>query len=684
MADAAVVSSVLIEQFSDSVCGYINQLTQGHYVVTRIRYELETLIPQLERIEAEPGLSIETEELIATIRDVIRKAEDLTETHTKREIQRDAATFKAPIYELKILRISKQLHGVNEDISRYRNQLSEQLRRELLVPGLAAAAAEEQSIPSYLRRCMRYLILFPPGFLVRTRRLIALWVAEGLVGEEFVEQTAENYLNELIALRVLLPTSRKRNGKVKVCKIDAGRREAMLQEAEKSNFLKDRNGKILRLVDDHNEAAESNGDSFIHIHGNPTISSSVQDYRDVISFLSFNSQEGTKPGEDIGDFLRRCISAGCFIWLRVLDLERVFRPKLTEALGKLIAIKYLGLRLTYLEKLPDSVNKLFNLHVLDVKHTYISFLPRSIWRMQYLRHLYLSEAYRTRFPDPPSQVTLTALQTLWGAFVDEDTPVVGGLDKLLNIRKLALSCRSRASKEDEMSRQLEAIKEWISNLKLLESLRLKSRDEDNEAADLKLTSLEGNPKLSSVYLLGKVHSTILRNLPTSLTNITLSGSKLDLDPFEVLGKLPNLVILGLLGQSVVCSTMYCSRKGFRRLKVLRIWKIENLEVYEEEEGSLPCLEVRDIRECDGLKTVPDPLRRVHNPEVERPSVPPEFMRESEGENAQNEDVTNVDGDTGGENDLQAMGENMGNPLVDTMEIVEEFVKEGENRYRASG
>ncbi|XP_047958714.1 probable disease resistance protein RF9 [Salvia hispanica] len=623
MAEAAV--SFLIENLKYVIVSYAEKLTKGDEVVRWIEYEFETLIPHLERFEA---IAI-SDELPGKIRDIIRRAEDLAGTHTKLKIRMGAATFNKAIYQVNLFTTSIKLHGVKEEISDCRRKLLDKFeklrddeensdcRSELLEKSEKLQLrdppppVETQTVPSYLRRHAFYLLLFPPNQQVPARRLIVLWVAEGLVhpnkhDDKSAEQIARGYLNELMNVGLV---EEKRRGKL-TCSIDPKRRDKLMEEAHKDGFLEAKEGDDVHRLVDHNGASDGRK-AFVKIQRKSTSSMSIKNYRYAISFLSFNTQEGSKPGEDIGDFLQKCISAGCFLSLRVLDLECVFRPKLPETLGRLIAMKYLGLRWTYLEQLPNSVEKLFNLQVLDVKHTYISVLPRSIWRMQFLTHLYLSEAYRTRFPHPPSKVTLTALETLWGAFVDEETPIQGALDTLFNIRKLGLSCRSTTSKQSEagvkMLEQLKAINKWISNLEFLESLRLKSRDEDNIAVDLHLTSLKENRRLSMVYLLGKLESILLCRLPASLTNVTLSGSDLQLDPLEFLGRLPNLTILRLLGHSVQSSQMYCSKRSFPRLKLLWIWKLEKLKDFHVEEGSLPCLEELEIRECQNLEALPSQL-----------------------------------------------------------------------------
>ena len=141
-------------------------------------------------------------------------------------------------------------------------------------------------------------------------------------------------------------------------------------------------GMVLRLADH----LYKGDDSFNKIHGDHNNSSIClrSRYQDTISFLSFDTQGGSQPGEDIGTFLHRCISNSCFLLLRVLDLELVYQPKLPEALELLTYLRYLDLRKTKLDMRLQSVSKLLNLQTLDVKDTRIRTLPNSIWEMQQL------------------------------------------------------------------------------------------------------------------------------------------------------------------------------------------------------------------------------------------------------------------------------------------------------------
>ena len=464
-----------------------------------------------------------------------------------------------------------------------------------------------------------------------------LWVAEGLVQPEVENEDPEDVagrcLIELIAEDVVQVTKKKLDGNVKTCRLPYALRQHWLSKAQQATFVqvyaKTRSelsistGLVRRLVD-HLDKEDF---SFDHIHGdyNRISTSSRPHYQDVVSFISFDTQEGNKPGEDVGKFLHGCISSSCFLLLRVLDLEHVFRPKLPEALGKLTRLRYLGLRWTLLEMLPSSIRKLQNLQTLDLKHTYISTLPSSIWKMQHLRHLLLSESYRSRFTLQPRVCSLIALQTLWGLFVDEKTPVKGGLDRLVNVRKLGLACRLMPSQQHTMLSQLEAVAKWVLKLKHLHTLRLKSGDEENQPWDLDLRPLSGHVNLSSIYLLGRLKNpSIVSEFPRSLSDLTLSGSGLMEDPMLKLDKLPNLKILRLLAKSYTGKLMLCPSGGFPQLRVLKIWKLEQLEEWNVEEGALQALRDLEIRTCIRLKMLPKELLHRSLLELKLTDMPSQF------------------------------------------------------------
>ncbi|KAK7853994.1 disease resistance protein rpm1 [Quercus suber] len=420
---------------------------------------------------------------------------------------------------------------------------------------------ENEDLSEDLKKCFSYFRLFPSNFEIPTRRLIALWVAQGLVKQsdvekETLEDVAEKYLSELIGLNMIQVVQKKINGKVKTGRLPNALLELYLSKCVSSDW---------QLADHFNK----NDASFAHIHGNNTTLADLQRYKRHVSFLSFDTREGTKPGEDIENFLRNAISSGCFKVLKALDLERVFRPQLPNAIGNLIELKYLGLRWTYLEMIPSSIGNLRKLQTLDVKHTYLHTLPSSIWKLKELWHLYLTQIYEN-------------LQTLWGVLVGEDSHLKDGLEKWTNLRKLGLALL------------LGFVEPSMENL-------------------------------TSLYLFGKLEiPSIISEFPQSLSDLSLSASGLKNDPMPALDKLPNLKSLCFYSGSYERKEMVCSRGRFTKLVVLKLWKLEMLEELQVEEGAMQNLRELDIRSCKELK-FPTGLKHLKNlRELNSWGMPEEF------------------------------------------------------------
>ncbi|PNX55570.1 disease resistance rpp13-like protein 2-like, partial [Trifolium pratense] len=248
---------------------------------------------------------------------------------------------------------------------------STELNKDQILSWSETVNTIKKRLPLYLTGCLFYFGLFPAEFGIPVRRLIALLVAEERVhhGEhqEPPEQVAERYLTELIDQNLVQIAKIKRNGKVKTCRLPYALRQLWWTKANDSIFLKngiagDSNANpknsIIRWVTDH---LNTDHIWYDHIHGDTEStrndSASLRTYyKDVISFLSFDTREGSKPGQEIGYFMKGSISNGCLLLLRVLDLERVYKPKLPKSIAKLSQLRYLGLRWTYMESLPSFIS----------------------------------------------------------------------------------------------------------------------------------------------------------------------------------------------------------------------------------------------------------------------------------------------------------------------------------------
>ena len=168
-----------------------------------------------------------------------------------------------------------------------------------------------------------------------------------------------------------------------------------------------------------------------------------------------------------------------------------------------------------------------------------------------------------------------------------------------------------SSQRKTMSSQIEAITEWVLNLKHLLSLKVKSIGDDYEAWELELKPLTCHFNLSCIYLFGRLRNpSIVSQFPLSLINLTLSGSKLIKYPMQSLDKLPNLRSLKLYAKPYVGKMMHCSRGGFLQLRFLELWKLYLLEGLKVEKGALQALRNLEIRYSKIPPVVPEELSDI--------------------------------------------------------------------------
>ncbi|KAJ0076157.1 hypothetical protein Patl1_33751 [Pistacia atlantica] len=502
-----------------------------------------------------------------------------------------------------------------------------------------------KDLSPHLKACLNYICLFPKSYRIPLRRLFHLWLAEGLeTPREATEVSPEDQVkkevppqdqvktevppqnqvmpevppedqvkkdvppgnqvkkevlpedlvrrdfDELEKRNMIEVTTRKLDGSPKTCRMPSTLYDTLFPMAEGMGFF---------YVHGKSDSASSSPKSCIRrlaehsdIHYNPLPDECIRNLR---SYISFNTGKGAKPVEEARSFLNKKIIKRGVGLLRVLDLERVYKPVLPEAIGKLKLLTYLGLRSTFLDSIPISIGDLPCLETLDVKHTNITTLPMSIWKIKTLRHLYMNDIHfemlkKKRF----SFSAMTNLHTWWGLFIGnaKDCLPMNWLKNLSSLRKLGLTFHKIS---------LPGITEWISTLTNLRSLKLRSIDDYSEPSDLNLESMHKLVNLEELYLLGKLRRVIdINQLPHKLEILTLSMSQLFDDPMPILGQLTHLKVLRLFAHSYIGEDMTCT-DGFPQLRVLKLWVLPSLCGWTIEKGAMPVLKELEIRYCRNLK-----------------------------------------------------------------------------------
>ncbi|KAJ1407092.1 P-loop containing nucleoside triphosphate hydrolase [Sesbania bispinosa] len=444
----------------------------------------------------------------------------------------------------------------------------------------------KQELSETMSSCLHYFTHFPVDFEIPARRLINLWVAEGLVQQnkqETPEDAAERCLEDLRDRNMIQVVALKSNAKIKTCRLPSMLRQIILHNegtSHSQHLGTHLERRFAYHFDDH--GLDANSTQVLSKKGIP------------VSVFFFDKREGSKPGEQVGKILSTGIVSEQFLEIKVLDLERVFRPQLPESLGKLTNIKYLSLRWTYLEEFPLCICKLMELETLDLKHTCIRVIPSSIWKLKKLKNLYLIQKYRSRLEGKPSGKFEENLHTLWGVFLYGSYPLLRYLHKLKNLQKLKLAFQLTELEQDTVASK-------IVQLKQLQSLRLRSINEDGDPKILKLNNMSNLEKLSSLQLFGMLEDKLgMSRLPQNLTDLTLSASQLPNDPMTELQNLPKLKSLSFYADSYTGKKMVCASGSFLQLQVLRFWKLGNLEEWDVMEGAMPSLVEFEVRSCRNL------------------------------------------------------------------------------------
>eukprot|EP00268_Persea_americana_P036338 TRINITY_DN3580_c0_g1_i7.p1 TRINITY_DN3580_c0_g1~~TRINITY_DN3580_c0_g1_i7.p1 ORF type:complete len:304 (-),score=37.73 TRINITY_DN3580_c0_g1_i7:309-1220(-) len=123
---------------------------------------------------------------------------------------------------------SKVLESVNWHLTESSHQC-----REIL-------ALSYWDLPYYLKPCFLYLGIFPEDYEFNSRRIILLWIAEGLIQQKdnnIMEDVAEYYLEELVGRSMIQVASKKSNGSVKRCRVHDLLRDLSISEARQSSFF---------------------------------------------------------------------------------------------------------------------------------------------------------------------------------------------------------------------------------------------------------------------------------------------------------------------------------------------------------------------------------------------------------------------------------------------------------------
>ncbi|TVU13270.1 hypothetical protein EJB05_40807, partial [Eragrostis curvula] len=500
-------------------------------------------------------------------------------------------------------------------------------------------------LPSYLKPCFLYLSIFPEDFKIRRSHLVDRWIAEGLIRARVgmtLEDVGKRYFKELISRSMIQPSRVNIEGVVKCCRVHDIIRDIIVMLSREEGFVYTSPDNVPSLMEE----------SFRHIayHGNK-ISTVGMDWCHVRSLTFF----GKRPIEHAPSFCSPQLRM-----LRALDLENADFKVTQKDLKRIVLLRHLKyIKIShgrsYIYALPRSIGKLHGLQVLDMRGGYISTLPTQICKLQSLRVIRCrSKEYYMNFDlDEPLEclmcslclpMTLTsvcgsemrneviaelrmAYSKCWSN--TEGVKVPRGIGNLKELQTLEMVDIKRTSgkairelgelsklrklivnTEGATEKKCMTLCKAIQKLSFLCSLQIEAGY--NGTVEW-LDSVSSPPPLRTLVLSGRIGDKVewFTNL-TLLVKLRLYWSQLkEGKAVEILGALPNLMLLQLKFEALVRMEFVFRQDAFLNLRQLDISMMDKLREIRFEQDASPKMETIEIEECrlelgiNGIKNLPN-------------------------------------------------------------------------------
>jgi hypothetical protein len=228
-----------------------------------------------------------------------------------------------------------------------------------------------EELPYHLRQCFAYCAMFPEDAVFLRDDIVRMWVAEGFVdeqGDQLLEDTADEYYNELINRNLLQPDCTVVD--FGLCRMHDLLRQLALYISKEECFVGDLESTGVNIMSKFRRISIITTNDMVVLPRMDKGKCKVRTWR--ISY--------TMSLRVIDTIFERlpCI--------RVLDLTNSQIQNVPSCIGHLIHLRLLDLDGTNISSLPESICCLINLQILNLQRCYsLHGLPSGITQLCNLR-----------------------------------------------------------------------------------------------------------------------------------------------------------------------------------------------------------------------------------------------------------------------------------------------------------